>query len=136
MKDSGSGNRPVAQIPLIEEDLRVDKVAFVEGVVTVKSAVETSGTTVHENLESSSIRVERVPKDQLLVAAPTTQVEGNRTIVPVFEEVMVKRIRLIEEVHLIREVDVRPFEENFSLRRMSVSVERQQVDEDKDERAD
>ncbi len=50
--------------------------------------------------------------------------EPGRLVVPVFEEVLVKRYRVTEEVHLITERSEQQYDETVTLRRNRVEVER------------
>lgn len=117
------------RIPVVEERLRVSKERVETGRVTVTSTVESQNVAILEQLVSTSISIERVPIDRLVDVAPDTRTEGNRMIVPVTEEVVVKRIRVIEEVHLIREDATSTFDQQVALRRMNVSVARSQAPE-------
>lgn len=112
------------RIPIVEERLHLAKERVETGRVRVLSTVRTEQVAVDEELSSTSVRVERVPVDILVDVAPQIRTEGDRTIMPVVEEVLVKRFRIIEEVHLIREVTVDRYEEEISLRRKNVAVER------------
>lgn len=118
------------RIPLVEETLRVDKVAVETGRVTVSSAVRTDDVAVHEMLESRSVHVERVPIGDFVDAVPPIRTEPGRTVVSVVEEVMVKRLRLVEEVHLITEFRTEPFDQSVTLRRLDVTVGRTSPEDD------
>ena len=86
--------------------------------------MSTKDVTVEETLSNNTVRVERVPIDRILKQAPLPRIEGDRTIVPVIEEIFVRRFRLVEEVHLVSEQCVEPFKGSVSLRRLDVLVDR------------
>lgn len=112
------------RIPVVEERLDVRKETVETGKVRLKSRVEEEEKRVSEVLRHERVRVERVPAERISEDAPEMREEADRLIVPVFEEVIVKRYRVTEEVHLIRERSEEPFEENVTLRRNRVEVER------------
>lgn len=112
------------RIPMAEERLHLTRERIETGRVKISSMVRTEPVTVNEELTSTSVRVERIPMDILVDSAPQTRTEGDRTIMPVVEEVLVKRFRIVEEVHIIREVTVDRYEEEVSLRRQDIAVER------------
>lgn len=112
------------RVPTVEESLSIEKQRVDTGRVRATSAVSSQETMVREHLSTTSIRVERVPIDRLVDIAPLPRTEGSRTILSVTEEVLVKRIRVIEEVHLISEDQTNLYEETVTLRRLDVRVER------------
>lgn len=112
------------RVPIVEETLRIDKTQVETGRVIVTSAVHVDTVDVRDTLESRSVRVERVPIGHFIDAMPQIRTEPGRTIVPVVEEVMVKRLRLVEEVHLVTETNSEPFDQSVALRRLDVTVER------------
>ena len=112
------------RFPVVEENMRVSKQKVKTGLVTVRSVMSTKDVTVEETLSNNTVRVERVPIDRILKQAPLPRIEGDRTIVPVIEEIFVRRLRLVEEVHLVSEQCVEPFKGSVSLRRLDVLVDR------------
>src|SRR5690349_19401132 len=91
-------------VPLVEEDLRVSKRQVVTGRVRVHTLVDTVEEVAREALQSETVEVTRVPVNQEVSEAPAVRTEGDLTIVPVLEEVLVveKRLVLKEELHLRR----------------------------------
>ncbi|TVV77344.1 YsnF/AvaK domain-containing protein [Sphingomonas solaris] len=117
------------RIPTMEERLHLTRERVETGRVRISSTVRTEQVAVDEELTSTSVCVERVPVDILVDVAPQIRTEGDRTIMPVVEEVMVKRFRIIEEVHLIREMTIDRYKEDVSLRRQDIAVARIDVDQ-------
>jgi uncharacterized protein (TIGR02271 family) len=76
-------------IPLLKEELRVDKRSVVTGKVRVRSVVDTIDELVHAALTDERVEVTRVPMDREVEAAPSVRTEGDVTIVPIMEEVLV-----------------------------------------------
>jgi uncharacterized protein (TIGR02271 family) len=52
------------------------------------------------------VEVRRVPRNQPLSSLPSVRIEGNVTVIPVVEEVVVveKRLMLVEEIHVRRKM--------------------------------
>ena len=113
-------------VPIVEEELRVSKRQVVKGRVRVRTVVDTVEEVAREELRSETIEVTRVPIDREVTEAPAVRIEGDVTIVPVLEEVLVveKRLMLKEELHLRRKVETETFEAPVTLRKQRVEVER------------
>jgi uncharacterized protein (TIGR02271 family) len=96
--------REVAAIPLVEERLSVAKRQVENGRVRVHVTVEEREETVTEHLARDDLQIERVPRNVRLTEVPHVRLEGNTTIVPVVEEVLVveKALMLVEEIHICR----------------------------------
>ena len=77
-------------------------------------------------VQTEAIEVERVPVGRWIDAPPDVRREGDTTVYPVVEEVLVveKRLRLVEEVRVTRRQETRQVQERVGLRREEVVVER------------
>jgi uncharacterized protein (TIGR02271 family) len=113
-------------IPIVEEGMRVEKRQVVTGRVRVRTVVETLEEIAHASLEGETVEVQRVPRDQIVDVAPAVRTEGEVTIVPVIEEVMVveKRLVLKEELHIRRRRSTETVEIPVTLRKQRAVVER------------
>lgn len=120
---------PTTRFLIVEEVLNVERQSLETGRVRVTSIVTNHEDAVREHLTTTSIRVERFPVDRLVDVAPPPRTEGSRTILSVTEEVMVKRVRVIEEVHLISETRTDLHEQTVSLRRLDVEIDRTHLPE-------
>jgi stress response protein YsnF len=71
-----------------------------------------------------SVEVKRVPVNQFIEAPVPVREEGDVTIVPVFEEVLVvqKRLMLKEEIHLVRRRVETHQRQTFAVRKEEVHV--------------
>ena len=121
------------RVPLAEEHVTVTKREVTTGRVVIKTLVETVQEMARADLRSEIAEVTRVPLDQLVSGAvPDVRQEGEVTIVPVFEEVLVveKRLILKEEIHIRRRSTVEAIEEAIPVRRQSAQIERLNADED------
>lgn len=119
-------------IPVIEEQLTVDKDMKTTGSLHVRKRVEELSTPIEGTLTSESYTIERIPKDQVVEKAPEPmRHEGDRIIISVVEErvVVEKRLVLVEEIHLIKKQESRNYREEVSLRKEVVEVERKTVSE-------
>ncbi len=113
-------------LPLLEEELRVEKRSVVTGKVRVRTVVDTVEETARADLEEGRIEVTRVPIDREVSAPPTVRTEGDVVIVPVLEEVLVveKRLVLKEELHIRRHVARENVEVPVTLRKERAVIER------------
>lgn len=107
-RTGADGSMPVAKpavIPVIEERAVVKKRVVETGRVRIRKNVREYEEHVDIPHVHEEVRVERVPVDQFIEAAPEVRTEGDVTIIPVVEEryVMEKRLVLVEELHIRRE---------------------------------
>ena len=92
----------VAAIPLVEERITVGKQSVESGRIRVRVEVDRREEKVAQDLVHDEVDIERVPKNIPLTEIPSVRLEGNTTIIPVVEEVLVveKQLVLVEEIHL------------------------------------
>src|SRR4029453_11928160 len=104
-------------------------VVYKERVVTDRVRLN---KRVHEDQEvpdiptrTETLEVERGPVDRFVEAAPAIRQEGETTVYPVVEEVLVveKRLRLVEEVRVTQRQTTRHVREEVVLRREEITVE-------------
>ena len=124
-------------IPLAEETVAVSRRAVETGRVRVALTTDTETVVARETLRGRRVEVERVPVGRTLAEGeptPQSREEGDTLVVPVVEEVavVVKRLVLREEVRLRFVHTETPFEEEVSLRRQRVAVDRAVPDTDND----
>ena len=83
-------------------------------------------------VQTETIEVERVPVGRWLDAPADVRQEGDTTVYPVVEEVLVveKRLRLVEEVRVTRRQETRQVQERVGLRREEIVVEREAASRD------
>jgi uncharacterized protein (TIGR02271 family) len=116
----------VAVVPQIEEVVHVDKRAVETGRVRIVKSVRTEEVHVDRPLASEQIDVQRVPINQFVQDVPQVRHDGDTTIVPIVEEVLVveKRLMLKEELHLTRRRTVEQHTEVVPVRIEEARVER------------
>lgn len=112
------------RIAIAEERLAVSRETVETGRVRVETRVVPETVPIEETLAHVAVRVERFPVDRLVDDAPPVRTEGDRTIVSVTEEVLVKRIRIVEEIHLVAERTQDQVREKVRLHRTEVDVTR------------
>ena len=122
-------SHPVGYIPVLEETLTVGKRVVETGLVRLVKTVHQDEQMIQIPLVADQIMVERVLINELVDEPPVTRQEGDTVIYPVLKEeyVLIKRLRLVEEIRVttrqIQTID----NQTVSLRREEISVERTAV---------
>ena len=111
---------------LWEEEVSFDRERVETGRVRVRTITREHEETVEVPLTEEHIEVERVPIGREIEAMPQSRQEGDTTIVPVVEEVVVMRRKLVlkEEVHLRLVRSTEQHRESVTLRRQEAVIER------------
>ncbi|MBP2311134.1 DUF2382 domain-containing protein [Azospirillum soli] len=112
-------------IPVVQEMVEIEKHARRTGTVHVHRRVHEEVEEIDAPLESVEIVVERVPVGRWIDAPMDERQEGDTTVIPVIEEVVVKRLRLVEEVRVTRKRTTHHFRDRVNVRRTEVEVERE-----------
>ena len=123
-------SQPIGYIPLIEETFTVGKRVVETGQVRLVKTVHQDQQTVRIPLVADQIIVERVLINELVDEPPATRQEGNTVIYPVLKEeyVLVKRLRLVEEIRVTTRQVQTEESQIVSLRREEISIERTAAD--------
>jgi len=113
-------------IPIVEEEVHVEKREVTTGKVRVHTRVDVVQETVKASLEEERVEVTRVPVGREIDHVPEVRTENGVTIVPVVEEVLVveKRLILKEELHIRRNTRTENVETAVDLRKQRVEIER------------
>lgn len=116
-------------VPIVEERLVVGKRDVEAGRVRVRTATDVVEEMVRQDLDGFEVEVSRVPIDRLVepgAEPPRVRSEGETTILPVFEEVLVveKRLLLKEELHVTRRQTTETVEIPVTVRRQRAVIER------------
>ena len=119
----------VTVLPILEETLHVSKRDVVTGRVRVRTVTDLSEERVRQELSGQHVEVERVPVDVLIerdAAPPEPRTEGDVTIVPILEEVLVveKRLLLKEELRITRHRTTNVTDVAVPLRKQRAEIER------------
>jgi uncharacterized protein (TIGR02271 family) len=118
----------VETIPLVHEQLSVDKVSIDQGGYRIVKHVQTTTALADELLRDSSVEIERRPMNTPIEGSvvPTQRQEGDTLVIPVVREVLVteKRLVLVEEVRITRVHTTHRAPQSVELLQEEVSVER------------
>lgn len=115
-------------LPVAEERARIETRDRIVGRVRVRTETREEEVELAETLRASRVEIERVPVEAFVDEAPAVREEGEVTIVPVVEEVLVRRLFLREEVRLRRITEERELRERVALRSQDAVVEREDGD--------
>lgn len=115
-----------AVIPLHDESVTVGKQRVERSRVRVTTRVSERETMVREALEHEEATVTRVPIDREIDAHPGIRQDGDVTVIPLVEEVLVVERRLIlrEELHIRKSRRTVEVEQPVTLRSEDAVVER------------
>ena len=121
----------VEVVPLVEERARVDKRHVVTGGVRVRKRVRAWEEVVDEPLTRVRVDVERRPINIWVHTPPPVRTEGDTTVIPLLEEVLVvrRRLRVTEEIRITRRRESFRAPRHVVLRREEAEVERLAADE-------
>lgn len=114
-------------LPVVEERLVVDKRVH-DSIVRVSTRTRSEDVEVDETLVSLKADVQRVPVERFVDAVPQIEERDGVTVIPVVEEVLVKRLLLREELHVTQRRDERQHRETVTLRTQDPVVERLPAD--------
>lgn len=121
-------NTETQTIPVTEDVLVVGRRTVDTGTVRVSKTTETRQAIVDEPVISEELQIERCRLDRFVSPdePPVARTEGDTTVIPVLEEVLVveKRLILREEVRITRVRHQHPSSQEVTLRREQVQVER------------
>ncbi len=113
-------------IEIVEEQAVIGKQVRDTGGVRITTHTEIVPEIVRDTLTETAVEVDRVAVGRFVESVEAPRVEGDVTVVPVYEERLVveKRLFLLEEVHLRRVTRSREVEVPVELRRQTAQVDR------------
>jgi uncharacterized protein (TIGR02271 family) len=116
-------------IPVIQEEVEVDRRPVERGRVRITKNVHTEEETIDAPLRQERVQVERIPIEEVVETPVATRYEGDTLVIPVMEEVLVieKKLFLKEEVRITKYVGEVQHQETVTLNREEVSVQRTEV---------
>ena len=119
-------------IPVIEEHVRVDKKEVYTGKVVISKSVEHHTEPVHVATNHDEVTVTHMPAGYYVEKAPEIRYEGDVMIIPVLKEeaVVIKKIYLVEELHVKRVRRQTQDTQNIELRKEYLDITRVKADED------
>jgi uncharacterized protein (TIGR02271 family) len=91
-------------LQLHEEVLEPVRREVERGVVRIHKRVETVPSTINVEATHEEVAIERVPVDRQVETAPEPWQDGDTTVIPIIEEILVVEKRLVvkEEVRITR----------------------------------
>jgi stress response protein YsnF len=118
--------RETIVVPVVEEEVSVEKRAVPSGGVRVSKVVHERDEMVDTTTVAEEVNVQREAAGHFVDQAEPARVEGDRTIIPIYEEVVVveKRLRLKERWIVSKRRIERPGAQAMTLRREEAVVER------------
>jgi stress response protein YsnF len=113
------------KVPLAEEHAEIEKHRVVTGRVRVHTVVDVLDQVISEELTAERIAVHRVPINRYVEVAPGIRSEGELTIIPVLEEVLVveRKLLLKEEIHVQRTVTQETVSQAVPVRKQRAVIE-------------
>jgi stress response protein YsnF len=113
-------------IQLVEETSSVDKERLVTGRVRVSTSSNSVDELAHATLTGVRVEVTREAIGREIDAMPVARVEGEITIIPVVEEIVVveKRLVLVEEIRIRKIATSQEVSIPVTLRKQTATIER------------
>jgi uncharacterized protein (TIGR02271 family) len=115
----------------LEEDLSIGRERVETGRVRVRVVTREYGKMIDVPLTREHVEVERIAIGREVEAIPPRRQEGDTMIVPVVEEEVVVRRKLVlkEEIHIRLVRSVEQHRENVTLRRQEAIIDRLPVEQ-------
>jgi len=116
----------VVVVPVLAEELEVHKRAVDTGGIRVRKVVNEREQVVDVPLEHEELSIERIPVGRFVEGPLEVRTEGDTTIVPVVEEVLVleRRWKLKEELRITRKRQTESQKQRVTLRSEEAIIER------------
>ena len=113
-------------IPVIAEEIAVGKKVVEGGKVRISKRISEHEELVDVPLFREEVRVERVPMNLFVEAAPAVRQEGDTMIIPVVEEriVIQKKLLLVEELRVRKEIVEHHQPQTVNVRKEEVEIKR------------
>jgi uncharacterized protein (TIGR02271 family) len=129
-QSAGEGTHDDATLRLLTEELTVAKEEVETGRVRISRRTHEREALVDENLARERVEIETVPVGLRIDAIPVVRQEGDTTVVPVVEEVLVveRRLMLKEEIRIKRVRTIERHQEKVMLRHQEAVVTRYEND--------
>ncbi|MFD2998873.1 YsnF/AvaK domain-containing protein [Pontibacter toksunensis] len=131
-RDARAG-QPSRTIPVVEEQVRIDKKTVETGSVHVTKDVHEEEVIVDVPTVHEEVNVERVEINQYVdTPPPPVRYEGEVMIIPVLKEelVVMKRLKLVEELHVTKRRHETHEDQHIILRKEEVKVSRVDLNND------
>ncbi|HEX8350751.1 MAG TPA: YsnF/AvaK domain-containing protein [Hymenobacter sp.] len=110
-------------VPVIEEYIVLGREVVETGRVRITKSVSQEPEAAVISLVHEEVNVERVARNQYVDTPPAVRQEGETTIIPIVQEVLVKRLLVVEELHVTKRRIETLETQQVVLRKESVNVE-------------
>ena len=115
-------------IPVIKEEVLVDKQVVENGKVLITKKVFEEDFNTIMPVYREEVLIERIQMNSFVEGvSPMTRVEGEKTIIPILKEVYVKRLLLVEELHITKKKTINNININETIKREEVTVDRNNI---------
>jgi len=134
-KQNYPGEKPLVNTKqVIEEHLHIDKEVVETGKIHISKKVLEEDYSADIPVFKEEVMVERKPVNKYVDGElPGIRLDGDTTIIPVIKEVVIKRILLVEELHITKRISESTVPVREKLRREEVTVERNDNQNSKEE---
>lgn len=111
-------------VPVVQEQLHLTKEKHETGRIVVRIVPQVRTEHIHMPLAEEHVQVDRIPVNRFVTTAQPIREEGDTTIIPVYDEVLVveRRLLLREEVRIRRQRITRAEERDIRLRTEEVQI--------------
>ncbi len=118
------------RIPLHQEEVVVSRLKREQAVVRVATQTRSREQQVDAELAHERVEIERVPFGHVVDAVPPVREEGDVTVMPVVEEILVVERKLVlkEEVRIRRIRSTERYHETVTLREQEAVVTRTPIE--------
>jgi stress response protein YsnF len=118
------------RIPLHVEEVSVSRREVEKANVEIALITGTHGQLIDEELTNVRVEIERIPIGRTIDVVPPITQEGDTTIIPVVEEIVVveRRFVLKEEVHIRRVATKERHQETVVLRKQEAVITRKEAE--------
>src|SRR4051812_30831887 len=116
-----------SSIPVIKEEVEVEKKVIEKARVQLSKTVDEETETLNLPVMNEEVRIERIPINKIMDKAPEpVRYEDETMIIPVLREVAVieKKILLVEEIRVIKTKIHSETTQEISLRKENIKIER------------
>ena len=129
------GTQDDPTLRLLAEEVHVTKETRETGRVHVSTQTHEREALIAEDLARERVEIETIPVGRRINAVPEVRQDGDTTIVPVVEEILVveRHLMLKEEIRIKRVRTIERHQETVVLRHQEAVVTRDQGDLDKPE---
>lgn len=125
-----------SKIELVEESLQVETHRVLTGRVRISTETELTEDVAHATLSGEQVEVTRQAIGKQVSTVPQMRVEGDVTIIPVLEEIVVveKRLMLVEEIRIRKIATTEDMSIPVTLRKQRATVERLETETPSEEK--